>query len=169
MLPKPAPEVVMDATGTYWRRFDDGTLSIPPSSDTNDPAIGPLAVYRLVGFEQADGTLELTAEAADLLRMVRTADSPLNDQRYGRNFTEAIAAIRELPADQRSAVSNRSPTPSEETGEPKWEATFLKPECKWGVAKVRGSEVIARRVAGSREAAEALEATLNTPSEEAGS
>jgi hypothetical protein len=55
-LPEPAPEIVMEATGIYWRRYP-GSLSMVPTSDSNDPILSPLAVYRLVGWEDHDGTL----------------------------------------------------------------------------------------------------------------
>lgn len=51
---EPAPEVVMAPTGVYWRRYT-GHLSMPPVSDDNDPVLTPLAVYRLVGWEDHDG------------------------------------------------------------------------------------------------------------------
>jgi hypothetical protein len=59
-------EVVMDATGIYWRRYPDGNgdwlYGMLPVSDNPDPIVGPLAVYRLVGHEQADRSLHLTPE-----------------------------------------------------------------------------------------------------------
>lgn len=85
-LPEPAPEVVMAANGVYWRRYVEdcqscwggrpkwaGTMPAPPCgacdgrgkraclsmvpiSDDNDPVLTPVAVYRLVGWEDHDGT-----------------------------------------------------------------------------------------------------------------
>lgn len=46
----------MAANGVYWRRYP-GHLSMVPVSDDNDPVIGPLAVYRLVGYEDHKGVL----------------------------------------------------------------------------------------------------------------
>lgn len=61
--PIPAPQVVMDATGVYWRRYHDH-LSIAPTSTTNDPTIGPLAVFALVGWEGVDGRIYPSHDAA---------------------------------------------------------------------------------------------------------
>lgn len=46
--PAPAPEVVMDANGAYWRRYPDA-LSMCPVSDDNEPLAEPAVVYRLEG------------------------------------------------------------------------------------------------------------------------
>lgn len=54
-LPEPAPEIVMAANGIYWRRYPDH-LSMVPTGDDNDPVLTPLAVYRLVGYEDHEGT-----------------------------------------------------------------------------------------------------------------
>lgn len=54
-LPEPAPEIVMAANGVYWRRYP-GHLSMVPVSDDNDPVLTPTAVYRLVGWEDHDGS-----------------------------------------------------------------------------------------------------------------
>lgn len=63
-LPEPASEVLMDLTGHYWRRNSDGMLSIPPTTASNDPVIGPYAVYRLAGREDHDGKLHPIVVAA---------------------------------------------------------------------------------------------------------
>lgn len=55
--PAPAPEVIMEPTGVYWRRYPNGVLSMTPTMDSNDPTLTPLAVYRLVGWEDSDGVL----------------------------------------------------------------------------------------------------------------
>jgi hypothetical protein len=72
---QPAPEIIMAANGVYWRRFSHGLhpesgltepmLSMVPVSDDNDPVIGPLAVYRVVGWEDHDGSFH-EMEARDV-------------------------------------------------------------------------------------------------------
>lgn len=44
-MPEPAPEVIMDANGAYWRRYPD-SLSMCPTSTDNDPLAEPVVVYR---------------------------------------------------------------------------------------------------------------------------
>lgn len=63
--PKPTPEVVMAPTGVYWRREANGWLSMPPVSDDNDMLLTPLAVYRLVGWEDVNGAIHPTREEAE--------------------------------------------------------------------------------------------------------
>jgi hypothetical protein len=58
-LPEPAPEIVMAASGVYWRRYPD-SVSMVPVSDDNDPVLTPVAVYRLVGWEDHDGSFHST-------------------------------------------------------------------------------------------------------------
>jgi hypothetical protein len=60
-LPDPAPEIIMAANGVYWRRYSPDALSMVPVSDDNDPVIGPLAVYKLVGYEDHHGELHADA------------------------------------------------------------------------------------------------------------
>lgn len=67
-LPEPAPEIIMAANGVYWRRYPTH-LSMVPVSDDNDPTMTPFAVYRLVGWEDHDGTFHASDDA-------RTADDP---------------------------------------------------------------------------------------------
>ena len=50
----------MAANGVYWRRYPEH-LSMVPVSDDNDPVVGPLAVYRFVGYEDHEGTLRSDA------------------------------------------------------------------------------------------------------------
>lgn len=45
---EPAPEIVMDPRGIYWRRYPDMLSMVPVSAD-NDPLREPLVVYRPVG------------------------------------------------------------------------------------------------------------------------
>ena len=47
--PQPAPEVIMDANGNYWRRYEDGTLSMCPVSTDNLPLAEPVVVYSKEG------------------------------------------------------------------------------------------------------------------------
>lgn len=54
-LTQPAPEIIMEASGFYWRRYGDN-VSMPPTTDSNDPTLTPFAVYRYVGWEDHDGT-----------------------------------------------------------------------------------------------------------------
>lgn len=64
-IPEPAPEIVMDASGVYWRSYPDGLspevgltepmLSMVPVSENNDPTPFPRAVYRLVAWESEEG------------------------------------------------------------------------------------------------------------------
>lgn len=54
---EPAPEIVMDARGIYWRRKYYGSapfLSMVPVSDDNDPIAYPLIVYRIVDQEDEE-------------------------------------------------------------------------------------------------------------------
>ncbi len=64
----PASEIIMALNGIYWRRYPDW-LSMVPVSDDNDPTVGPFAVYRVVGWEDHDGTFhplpDLVGEAVD--------------------------------------------------------------------------------------------------------
>lgn len=62
VAPEPAPEIIMDANGAYWRRYPDDTLSMVPVSTDNDPLAAPVAVYRLVGWEGCDcGSMDHTS------------------------------------------------------------------------------------------------------------
>lgn len=45
--PEPAPEVIMDANGAYWRRYPDA-LSMCPVSTDNESLAEPVVVYRQV-------------------------------------------------------------------------------------------------------------------------
>lgn len=63
-LPEPAPEIVMAANGVYWRRYAD-TVSMVPVSDDNDPLLTPVAVYRLAGWEDHEGTFHAVASTGE--------------------------------------------------------------------------------------------------------
>lgn len=74
-MSEPAPEIVMGPNGVYWRRFPGppnphsapmpgAWLSMPPTSDDNDPLLTPVAVYRLAGWEDVNGDLHPTREGA---------------------------------------------------------------------------------------------------------
>lgn len=76
-LPEPAPEVVMDANGAYWRRYPDH-LSMPPVSDDNDPLAQPVAVYRFVGWEEA--TDEYTCKQCAKPLLVPERRTVMDDQ-----------------------------------------------------------------------------------------
>lgn len=53
----------MAANGIYWRRYGD-TVSLVPASTDNDPLLTPFAVYRLIGWEDHDGTFTAIGEEA---------------------------------------------------------------------------------------------------------
>lgn len=44
-MSKPAPEIIMDANGNYWRRYDTH-LSMVPTTDDNEITPEPYVVYR---------------------------------------------------------------------------------------------------------------------------
>lgn len=67
MTTEPAPEIIMDAEGNYWRRYSDH-LSMVPTSDHNREVPEPFVVYLPAEF----GTvywrtlaLKLIEEASD--------------------------------------------------------------------------------------------------------
>lgn len=71
----------MAANGVYWRRYPEH-LSMVPTSDDNDPVIGPLAVYKLVGYEDHEGTLTLVPEAQAELDRLRAALEALAERHH---------------------------------------------------------------------------------------
>lgn len=50
----PAPEIIMDARGIYWRRYTDLHLSMVPVSDDNLPVPYPYVVYHIARHEFGD-------------------------------------------------------------------------------------------------------------------
>lgn len=108
LLPTPVPEVVMDLTGIYWRRYPDGRgdwlYGMLPVSDNADPVIGPLAVFRRVGTEGHDGVLATEFPAWDAyvehVRAVHLDGRPHSDTACPRGLRQvcpfAMAATTEL-------------------------------------------------------------------------
>lgn len=126
MLPEPAPQILMDATGTYWRRFADGSMSMVPVSDHNDPIIGPLAVYNLVAIEHHDGTqTDLTRDPEPAHPVpdggergdndeVRFGSRWLDDTEFAEDILNALAALDPAPGTATSVPQADSlPHPSD--------------------------------------------------------
>lgn len=74
-LPEPAPEIIMAATGVYWRRYPEA-LSMVPVSDDDDPVLTPFTIYRPLAWEDHDGQRHLRPEVVEqIARVVDAAES----------------------------------------------------------------------------------------------
>lgn len=78
-MSEPAPEIIMDARGIYWRRYPT-YLSMVPVSDDNEPVPHPYIVYRRVGQETEHGFA--STATGDLLARAERAESELAVARH---------------------------------------------------------------------------------------
>lgn len=83
--PEHAPEVVMDAHGFYWRRWPDGTLSIPPTSTNNDPMAEPLTIYRVAAKDWGSASRPVPSLSDGL-------DAPALDQPRPKSVNDPVSS-----------------------------------------------------------------------------